>query len=253
MLIDTHCHLTDNYVSGDLDDVLTRAAAAGVGMIICPTANPADIPGAIKIAETHNNIFATIGIHPEYAGVDAAQYLTDAVLTHPRVVGVGEIGLDYHCGNENRTAQIKLFEQQLELARRYDLPVAIHTRDAEDDTIAILDGNIRGVMHCFTSSWDLAKIMLDRGFYFSASGILTFKNADEIRETFAKIPIDRIVIETDSPYCAPVPHRGKVCEPAFVADTARVLAQIKNLHLDKLAPILAENTNKLYPKCHAVL
>ncbi len=253
MLIDTHCHLTDNYVSGDLDDVLTRAAAAGVGMIICPTANPADIPGAIKIAETHNNIFATIGIHPEYAGVDAAQYLTDAVLTHPRVVGVGEIGLDYHCGNENRTAQIKLFEQQLELAKKYALPVAVHTRDAEDDTIAILNSDVRGVMHCFTSSWDLAKIMLDRGFYFSASGILTFKNAGEIRETFAKIPIDRIVIETDSPYCAPVPHRGKVCEPAFVADTARVLAQIKNLHLDELAPILAENTNKLYPKCHAVL
>lgn len=253
MLIDTHCHLTDNYVSGDLDDVLTRAAAAGVGMIICPTANPADIPGAIKIAETHNNIFATIGIHPEYAGVDAAQYLTDAVLTHPRVVGVGEIGLDYHCGNENRTAQIKLFEQQLELAKKYALPVAVHTRDAEDDTIAILNSDVRGVMHCFTSSWDMAKIMLDRGFYFSASGILTFKNAGEIRETFAKIPIDRIVIETDSPYCAPVPHRGKVCEPAFVADTARVLAQIKNLHLDELAPILAENTNKLYPKCHAVL
>ena len=253
MLIDTHCHLTDNYVSGDLDDVLTRAAAAGVGMIICPTANPADIPGAIKIAETHNNIFATIGIHPEYAGVDAAQYLTDAVLTHPRVVGVGEIGLDYHCGNENRTAQIKLFEQQLDLAKKYALPVAVHTRDAEDDTIAILNSDVRGVMHCFTSSWDLAKIMLDRGFYFSASGILTFKNAGEIRETFAKIPIDRIVIETDSPYCAPVPHRGKVCEPAFVADTARVLAQIKNLHLDELAPILAENTNKLYPKCHAVL
>ena len=253
MLIDTHCHLTDNYVSGDLDDVLTRAAAAGVGMIICPTANPADIPGAIKIAETHNNIFATIGIHPEYAGVDATQYLTDAVLTHPRVVGVGEIGLDYHCGNENRTAQIKLFEQQLELAKKYALPVAVHTRDAEDDTIAILNSDVRGVMHCFTSSWDMAKIMLDRGFYFSASGILTFKNAGEIRETFAKIPIDRIVIETDSPYCAPVPHRGNVCEPAFVADTARVLAQIKNLHLDELAPILAENTNKLYPKCHAVL
>ncbi len=253
MLIDTHCHLTDNYVSGDLDDVLTRAAAAGVGMIICPTANPADIPGAIKIAETHNNIFATIGIHPEYAGVDATQYLTDAVLTHPRVVGVGEIGLDYHCGNENRTAQIKLFEQQLELAKKYALPVAVHTRDAEDDTIAILNSDVRGVMHCFTSSWDLAKIMLDRGFYFSASGILTFKNAGEIRETFAKIPIDRIVIETDSPYCAPVPHRGNVCEPAFVADTARVLAQIKNLHLDELAPILAENTQRLYPKCHAVL
>ena len=250
MFIDTHCHLTDNYMSGDLNDVLARAAAAGVGVMICPTANPADIANAIKIAETHDNIFATIGIHPEYAGMDAAQYLTDTVLKNPRVVGVGEIGLDYHGGNENRMAQIKLFEQQLELAKKHGLPVAIHTRDAEDDTAAILDGDVRGVMHCFTSSWNLAKIMLDRGFYFSASGILTFKNAAEIRETFAKIPIDRIVIETDSPYCAPVPYRGKVCEPAFVIETARVLAEIQNLQLDKLASILVQNTKQLYPKCH---
>lgn len=250
MFIDTHCHLTDNYMSGDLNDVLARAAAADVGIMICPTANPADIANAIKIAETHDNIFATIGIHPEYAGMDAAQYLTDTVLKNPRVVGVGEIGLDYHGGNENRMAQIKLFEQQLELAKKYGLPVAIHTRDAEDDTATILDGDVRGVMHCFTSSWNLAKIMLDRGFYFSASGILTFKNAAEIRETFAKIPIDRIVIETDSPYCAPVPHRGKVCEPAFVIETARVLAEIQNLQLDKLASILVQNTKQLYPKCH---
>ena len=250
MFIDTHCHLTDNYMSGDLNDVLARAAAADVGIMICPTANPADIANAIKIAETHDNIFATIGIHPEYAGMDAAQYLTDTVLKNPRVVGVGEIGLDYHGGNENRMAQIKLFEQQLELAKKHGLPVAIHTRDAEDDTTTILDGDVRGVMHCFTSSWNLAKIMLDRGFYFSASGILTFKNATEIRETFAKIPIDRIVIETDSPYCAPVPHRGKVCEPAFVIETARVLAEIQNLQLDKLASILVQNTKQLYPKCH---
>ena len=250
MFIDTHCHLTDNYMSGDLNDVLARAAAADVGIIICPTANPADIANAIKIAETHDNIFATIGIHPEYAGMDAVQYLTDTVLKNPRVVGVGEIGLDYHGGNENRMAQIKLFEQQLELAKKHGLPVAIHTRDAEDDTATILDGDVRGVMHCFTSSWNLAKIMLDRGFYFSASGILTFKNAAEIRETFAKIPIDRIVIETDSPYCAPVPHRGKVCEPAFVIETARVLAEIQNLQLDKLASILVQNTKQLYPKCH---
>ena len=250
MFIDTHCHLTDNYMSGDLNDVLARAAAADVGIMICPTANPADIANAIKIAETHDNIFATIGIHPEYAGMDATQYLTDTVLKNPRVVGVGEIGLDYHGGNENRMAQIKLFEQQLELAKKHGLPVAIHTRDAEDDTATILDGDVRGVMHCFTSSWNLAKIMLDRGFYFSASGILTFKNAAEIRETFAKIPIDRIVIETDSPYCAPVPHRGKVCEPAFVIETARVLAEIQNLQLDKLASILVQNTKQLYPKCH---
>ena len=250
MFIDTHCHLTDNYISGDLRDVITRATNAGVGMMICPTADPADIENALKITDTYSNIFATIGIHPEYAGVDAAQFMTDAVLSHPRVVGIGEIGLDYHERIDNRTAQIKLFEQQLELAKKHALPVAIHTRDAEEDTAAILGGDVRGVMHCFTSSWGLAKIMLDRGFYFSASGILTFKNAGEIRETFAKIPVDRIVIETDSPYCAPVPYRGKICEPALVVETARVLADVKGLKLDDLETILYHNTMGLYPKCH---
>ena len=250
MFIDTHCHLTDNYISGDLRDVITRATNAGVGMMICPTADPADIENALKITDTYSNIFATIGIHPEYAGVDAAQFMTDAVLSHPRVVGIGEIGLDYHERIDNRTAQIKLFEQQLELAKKHALPVAIHTRDAEEDTAAILGGDVCGVMHCFTSSWGLAKIMLDRGFYFSASGILTFKNAGEIRETFAKIPVDRIVIETDSPYCAPVPYRGKICEPALVVETARVLADVKGLKLDDLETILYQNTMGLYPKCH---
>ena len=248
MFIDTHCHLTDNYVSGDLGDVIARATAAGVGMIICPSADPNDVIAAVKIADTNPNIYATTGIHPEYAGIDASEYLTESILTHPRVVGIGEIGLDYHERDDNRTAQIQLFEQQLELARKYGLPVAIHTRDAENDTAAILRGDIHGVMHCFTSSWELARTMLDRGFYFSASGILTFKNATEIRDTFAKIPIDRIVIETDSPYCAPVPHRGKVCEPAFVIETARVLADIHKITLDELEPVLMDNTRRLYPK-----
>ena len=147
MFIDTHCHLTDDYVTGDLLDVIARAMDANVGIIVCPTADPADIPAAIQIANEYPNIFATIGIHPEYAGTDASQHLTDTVLTNPRVVGVGEIGLDYHERNDNRDAQIRLFEQQLELARRHNLPVAIHTRDAEDDTAAILRGDVRGVMH----------------------------------------------------------------------------------------------------------
>lgn len=253
MFIDTHCHLTDNYVAGDLDAVLARAANANVGMMICPTADPNDIAGALRIAETHKNIFATIGIHPEYAGTDATQYMTPDVLNHPRVVGIGEIGLDYHDGTDTRRAQIELFQQQLDLAKACALPVAIHTRDAERDTADLLRGDVRGVMHCYTSSWDLAKTMLDRGFYFSASGILTFKNAYEVRETFAKIPLDRIVIETDSPYCAPVPYRGHTCEPYMVPATAAVLAQIKNLQLDELESILESNTKQLYPKCQEVL
>ena len=247
MFIDTHCHLTDKYTDG-IENVISRATDAGVGIMICPTADPNDIIDALKIANTYDNIFCTIGIHPEYAPMDATDFLTDDILQNPRVVGVGEIGLDYHYSPQSRNEQIKLFEQQLEIAKRNALPVAIHTRDAEEDTAAILKGDVRGVMHCFTSSWNLAKKMLDRGFFFSASGILTFKNSVDIRETFAKIPLDKIVIETDAPYCAPVPHRGKTCEPYMVVETARVLADIKNLQLDELETILMENVKKLYPK-----
>ena len=247
MFIDTHCHLTHEYENG-VDAVVARADDAGVKTLICATAEGTDIKPALKIAEKHNNIFVTAGIHPDHIDLNPYDFLTDEVLNHPRVLGVGEIGLDYHYEPQTRDAQIKLFETQLEIARVHNMPVAIHTRDADEDTAAILTDKYHGVMHCFTSPWELAKVMLDRGFYFSASGILTFKNAESIRETFVKIPMDRIVIETDSPYCAPVPYRGKVCEPAFVIETAKVLAQIKNLQMDELEKILFENTKKLYPK-----
>ena len=251
MFIDTHCHLTDDYCSGtDNLEVITRAVDAGVGIMICPTADPNDIPKALRLADKHNNIYCTIGIHPEYAPVNPYEHLTEDVLKHHAVVGIGEIGLDYHYNSDNKKQQIELFEQQLDIAKKYALPVAIHTREAEEDTANILTADVRGVMHCYTSSWDLAKKMLDRGFFFSASGILTFKNAAEIRDTFAKIPNDRIVIETDAPYCAPVPYRGQTCEPAMVIETARVLAQIKGLQLGQLESILAENVKRLYPKCH---
>jgi TatD DNase family protein len=252
MFIDTHCHLTGEYCDGgELDAVIRRAMDAGVGALVCATARPEDWAPALALCEKYDNVFCTIGIHPE-----AALKQSDAVASlrpkveerRPKVLGIGEIGLDYHYGADDRDAQIELFEQQLEIARQCGLPVAIHTRDAEEDTARILDGSVRGVMHCFTSSWNLARIMLDRGFYFSASGILTFKNAAELRETFAKIPSDRIVIETDSPYCAPAPHRGQKCEPAMIVETAKVLAQIKNLQLEELGVILAGNTERLYPK-----
>jgi len=251
MLIDSHCHLTYEIDVAGVDAVIARAKNAGVDYIICPTADPEDIPGAIKLAEKYNNVFATIGIHPEHIGANAADYITDEILNHPRVLGVGEIGLDYHeMAANTRDSQIKLFTEQLEMARRHKLPVAIHTRDAEEDMATILADwpEISGVMHCFTSGWGLAKKMLDRGFFFSASGIITFKNAAEIRETFSKIPVNRIVVETDSPYCAPVPYRGKVCEPAFVVETARVVAGIKNVPFEKFCDIVIENTKRLYPK-----
>ena len=247
MFIDTHCHLTDEY-DGGINTIINRAHNAGVGAMICATAEGTDIAPALKITETYDNIFVTTGIHPDHTDLNPDDFLYDEILHHPKVLGVGEIGLDYHYAPEKRNKQIELFEKQLEIAHRNNMPVAIHTRDAEDDTKNILTNKYHGVMHCFTSNWDLAKTMLDRGFYFSASGILTFKNAESIRETFAKIPNDRIVIETDSPYCAPVPYRGKVCEPAMVIETAKVLAQIKNLQIEDLETILFENTKKLYTK-----
>ena len=251
MFIDTHCHLSDNYeYDGGVDAVIKRAHDIGVGVLVCATADGYDIKSAIQIAQQHNNIFVTTGIHPDHTDLNPYDFLTDTILKHPRVIGVGEIGLDYHFGTQKRGAQIELFEKQIEIADNYNLPIAIHTRDAEEDTIAVLKNhpNTHGVMHCFTSNWDLAEYALNCGFYFSASGILTFKNSDSVRETFSKIPNDRIVIETDSPYCAPVPHRGKVCEPAMVIETARVLAQIKNLPIKDLENILFENTKKLYQK-----
>lgn len=252
MLIDTHCHLTYDFSSvGGANAVMERAVAAGVKYMICPTADPVDILPAIKLAHAHDNVFATIGIHPEHAGTNPADYITDEILGDSRVLAVGEIGLDYHeLSADTRDAQIELFERQLDMARRAGLPVAIHTRDAESDTFDILSRypDIYGVMHCFTSGYDLAKKMLDRGYYFSASGILTFKNAADIRDTFSRIPIDRLVVETDSPYCAPVPYRGKICEPAYVIETTRVLSEIKNVSFEKMCDIVMENVKKLYPK-----
>ncbi len=252
MFIDTHCHLTDEY-EGGVDDVIKRANNANIGAIICATADPNDIKPALNIAKNHKNIFVTTGIHPDYINYNPNEYLTDEILNNPLVIGVGEIGLDYHYNPQTRTQQIELFEKQLNIAYKHNLPVAIHTREAEEDTANILTDKYNGVMHCFTSSWNLAKTMLDRGFYFSASGILTFKNSESIRETFAKIPNDRIVIETDAPYCAPIPYRGKTCEPAMVIETAKVLAQIKNLQIEDLETILFENTQRLYSKCHVKL
>ncbi len=251
MLIDTHCHLTYDFSSvGGMDAVINRAIDSGVDVMICPTADPEDIKRTIDLINHRTNIFATIGIHPEHAGVNPSDFINDEILENPRVLGVGEIGLDYHeMESDTRNAQIELFTRQLDMAVCHKLPVAIHTRDAETDTFDVLSKyDVRGVMHCFTSSYDLAKKMLDRGFFFSASGILTFKNAADIRDTFAKIPLDRLVVETDSPYCAPVPHRGRICEPAFVVETAKVLSEIKNVPFEKMSDILTENVKALYPK-----
>ena len=250
MLIDTHCHLTYDFSRlGGANAVMERAVAAGVKYMICPTADPVDILPAIKLAHEYDNVFATIGIHPEHAGTNPADYITDEILGDSRVLAVGEIGLDYHeMSADTRDAQIELFEKQLDMARRAGLPVAIHTRDAESDTFDILSRypDIYGVMHCFTSSYDLAKKMLDRGYYFSASGILTFKNAADIRDTFSRIPIDRLVVETDCPYLAPHPLRGTVNEPANISLIVDAIADARDMSKKHLLDVLYQNSCKLF-------
>lgn len=248
MFIDTHCHLNDKY-RGGINDVIGRARRRNVGVIVTATAEPGDIAPVLEIARGHKNVFCTIGFHPDCAGkFNPAEYLTDEVLNNDVVVGVGEIGLDYHEHDDNKDDQIKFFVEQLEIAQKHDLPVAIHARNAEEDTIKVLTTKNHGVFHCYTGSWDLAKVMLDRGFYFSASGILTFRNASAVREVFEKIPLDRIVVETDAPMLAPEPFRGQICESFMVKRTANMLAKLKNVPIEDLENILFENTFKVYPK-----
>jgi TatD DNase family protein len=257
MLIDTHCHLTDRHITdADIPGILERAAAADVGKMIVTGADPEDVPKIIELIDAHDNLFGTLGIHPHHAS-DAPALDYQHFLSHQKIVALGEIGLDYYYGKLNADAQKELFRAQMEIAHKHGMPVAIHSRDAAHDTAEILcdtnyskigGGGAPGVMHCVYTNWDFTKQMLDRGFFISTSGTLTFKKKDEARQIFKKAPLDRIVIETDAPYLAPEPFRGKPCEPAMIVETAKVLADIRGISLLELEKILLENTKKLFPK-----
>ncbi|MCL2758291.1 MAG: TatD family hydrolase [Alphaproteobacteria bacterium] len=251
MFIDTHCHFTERHVSEDeISGILQRAKDAGVEKLIIVGADAGDAERIIALCDRYDNLYAALGIHPHSAGKAMPDY--EHLLSHPRVIAVGETGLDYHYKNDNKDEQIALFRAQLDIARAHNLPVVVHSRDAEADTAEILSApeyaGMPGVMHCYASSWDLADKMCGLGFYFSASGIITFKNAEEIRDVFRRLPADRILVETDAPYCAPVPHRGKTCEPAMVKDTAKVLAGVRGIPILEMEKILLENTLRLFPK-----
>jgi len=233
----------------DVAALVESAGRAGVGALIYSAASVEEMADVLATVEKFDNVFGTLGVQPEHA--NEKNVISDLIgnLSHTKILGVGEIGLDYHYNSENKPAQRDLFVQQLEIAKTANLPVAIHSRDAEEDTFEIMKNyDLRGVMHCFTGTWDFAKKMLDRGFYISASGIITFKNADAVRETFSKIPLDRIVVETDAPYCAPVPYRGKTCQPAHVVETAKCVAGLRGVTFKEMEKILFENTIALYPK-----
>lgn len=251
-MIDSHCHLDDARFDADREEVLERARAAGVtlALTIGSGNGPPDLEVATRLAEAVPWLYATVGVHPHEASkADAASLeRLEQICGHPKVVAVGEIGLDYHYDHSPRDVQRDIFAAQLAIARRAAKPIIIHTREAWDDTVSSLRHNWEGagVMHCFSGGWDEAVKSLDLGFYLSFAGILTFPKAAALRETAARLPLDRVLIETDSPYLAPVPHRGKRNEPAFVIYTAQALAQARGVPLEEIIAQTTANFVRLF-------
>ncbi len=255
MLVDSHCHLEYDSLAADADGVMARAKDAGVGFCVTIGTKLANFPKTRAVAERFANVWCSVGVHPHEA---AAEPLTDAEplierTQDPKVIGIGETGLDYYYDHSPRDEQAANFRVHIDAARRTGLPLIVHTRDAEDDTIAILreemeKGAFTGVLHCFTGSQKLAKAGLALGFYVSASGIITFKNSEALRAVFREVPPDRLLVETDSPYLAPAPHRGKRNEPSFVAHTAAALAAVKGVTQDEIARTTTDNFFLLFTK-----
>ena len=255
MFVDSHCHL--NYkglVEGHVG-VLQRARSAGVTTMLNISTRESEWDDVLATATREPDVWASVGIHPHEADahpdVGTAKLIERAA--HPRVVGIGETGLDYYYDHSDRERQRASFRSHIAASRATGLPLIVHTRDAEDDTAAILTeemgkGAFPGVIHCFTASAAFARIALDLGFFISISGIVTFKNAADLQATARDIPDDRLLIETDAPFLAPVPHRGKTGEPAFVADTARFLAALRGTTVEALAASTTENFRRLFTK-----
>ena len=255
MFIDSHCHLNYKGLVEDQAGVLARARAAGVETMLNISTRKSEWDDVIGVAEREADVWASVGIHPHEA--DAHPDVETATLVeraaHPRVVAIGESGLDYYYDHSDRQRQQASFRAHIAAARETGLPIIVHTRDAEADTHAILademgKGAYPGVIHCFTASADFAARALDLGLYISISGIVTFKNARDLQATAREIPAERLLIETDSPFLAPVPHRGRPCEPAFVADTARFLSALREVPVEALAERTSANFRSLFAK-----
>lgn len=255
MFVDSHCHLNYAGLAERQQEVLAAARAAGVSTMLNISTRANEWAAVLETAEREPDVWASIGIHPHDA--DTHEDIETALLVdraaHPRIVGIGETGLDFYYDKSDRDRQRASFRRHIAAARETGLPLIVHTREAEADTRDILaeemgKGAFTAVIHCFTGSADLARAMLDLGFSISLSGIVTFRNAGDLRETAHLIPRDRLLIETDSPFLAPVPHRGKPCEPAFVTDTARLLAQELDWDIEDLAATTSSNFFNLFTK-----
>lgn len=255
MLIDSHCHLDFDDFEEDLEDIIERAKENGVTTILNAGNNINELDNQLALSEKYPFIFTAVGVHPhnasEYKGLKAADIVEKT--HHKKVIGIGECGLDYYYDYSPRQDQIDIFVEHILAAQKTGLPLIIHTRDAEDDTIAILDEHykkapFKGEIHCFSGTKKLADYALSIGFYLSASGIITFNKSGDLRDIFKDVPLDRLLVETDSPFLAPIPMRGRRNEPSFVLHTAERLAQIKDMPLEKLAQITSDNFCNLFRK-----
>ena len=255
MLIDSHCHLEYKGLVEDQAGVLARARETGVGAFLNISTRQSEWDQVVGTAVREPDVFASVGIHPHEA--DAHQDLGRAALLtatqHPRVIAIGETGLDYYYDHSDRISQQHLFRMHIDVARETQLPLIIHTRDAEDHTFAILaeemgKGAFPALIHCFTASADFGAKVLELGLTISLSGIVTFKNAKALQDVAKTVPEDRLLVETDSPFLAPVPHRGRVCEPAYVADTAAFIANLRGMDAEQLAAKTTKNFATLFSK-----
>jgi TatD DNase family protein len=258
MFVDSHCHLNYKGLVEDQQGVLARARAAGVTRMLNISTRASEWDDVIAVAERESDVMASVGIHPHEADVhpDVETATLVEKATHPRVIGIGESGLDYYYDHSDRGRQRESFRNHIAAARETQLPLIVHTRDAEEDTYEILSeemgkGGYPALIHCFTASGEFAEKVLALGLYISISGIVTFKNARDLQAAAKAIPLDRLLIETDSPFLAPVPHRGKPCEPAYVADTARFLAELREEPLETLAEATSANFYRLFSKAAA--
>jgi len=252
-LVDSHCHLDDRRFDADREAVIERARAAGISLMLAVGTGegPPDLEAGVRLAETHEGVYATVGVHPHDARRTNEQtwHQMERLLAHPKVVAVGEIGLDYYYDNSPRSVQQEVFRTQLRLARAAGKPVVIHTRNAWEDTWRLIEKHwgpeAGGIMHCFSGGPEEAARALELGFHLAFGGVVTYPKAERVRAAALATPLDRLLLETDAPYLAPQPYRGKRNEPAWLAEIARRLAELRKEPLEQLAAATTENFKKL--------
>jgi len=250
-LVDSHCHINFPELAENMSDVLAQMQQNEVVSALCVSVNLADFPQILALAEQHPHIYASVGVHPDHEGAeepDVARLV--GLAQHPKVIAIGETGLDYFRLKGDLEWQRERFRKHIRAARESGKPLIIHTREAAADTLRIMAeenaAEARGVMHCFTETWEVAEAALAMGFYISFSGIVTFKNAKQLKEVAQRVPLERILIETDSPYLAPVPHRGKLNQPAYVRHVAAEIAMLRGISLDEVGRSTTENFTHLF-------